>query len=733
MRLPTTFALFFILFQFGHKASGVEEIETPNYTLAITDPGFRIGITAGDRAVLPADARHGLSFLESPAEKSEKLSEKDGTTTYRVINTKAQTALVAITTKAHTVEVTITLESDKRGEISVRAACPGPSFGLGDHGGWEPNANLSTTQKVYNLRHNGSSRRFLSSFLIFPEQGFAGASFEKQGGSVSIGPDRYEMAKAATTKQTFYFYVGRMEEIYAAYRETRIDRGFPGVVPKMEGFELGWESWDLLKWKTTAATCQRSIGGFLDRGYPIRWAVTGSGFWEKDGTTVNFGRYDPVKYPDSDATAPPDFGNWAAKKRVRWMIGQRTNFVEVGGPHSSKPGESGASVFDTSPDSHEGIKLRYFLKNERGQIEKFTSKYYPTVPCYLLDGNAPGAAAWFSKLYLKWGAGGIKEDTMMAVPDHTIFNHPMRLISEGGALVMARCAAYSSPGTLTRVNDTFGSKSMTLRTPINYLQYAASAAPNVYSDTAGFASMRYPKSSVRHAWLLALTAGMSVSDSPWNHNWSVEDEAKFKKVVDLHYELGPYLHSAAVDSYATGYPHTMTPLPIAFPGDPATMELASKAKRQFEWMIGPSLLATPLLHSEYGKSNRMNIYLPAGEWVDFETGESHTGPTMLKGFEMPLGKTPLFVGGKGVFVSRKDTSSMEAVVFPIARDGSRYEFTFPDGKATCSVVNNNRGWDHSSLRVSDGAASVPFKFDMRTGAIRFSIKPGGRYELTGGK
>jgi alpha-glucosidase (family GH31 glycosyl hydrolase) len=286
------------------------------------------------------------------------------------------------------------------------------------------------------------------------------------------------------------------------------------------------------------------------------------------------------------------------------------------------------------------------------------------------------------------------------------------------------------------VEDTFGAKGMTLRCPINYLQYAASAAPNVYSDTVGFGSMGNVTSTLRHAWMLSLTAGMAVSDSPWNRKWSNADQAKLRKAIDFHYQIGPYLHSSAVDSHTTGYPHSLTPLPIAFPDDPATYDLASNQKRQFQWMIGPSLLAAPLLHENYPTSNKLNITLPTGQWIDIETGTVYTGPVTLTDFEMPLDKTPIFVGGKGVYVARRDENSpLQAVVFPIATGGSRYTFTHPDGRSTSTVVNHNAGWNGATLEVTDTKTGSAEKFtvDAITGAIRFNLLPGHSYALTGGQ
>lgn len=711
-------------------------VSTPNYQISIMDPGFRVEVSTAKGIALPADANAGLDFSGHPAVSSVEIYRAEGLVRFRVTNRNGQTALAELKTSAHTVAVTITPENGTPGVITLRTGSPGPAYGLGDRGAWEPNANLATQQKIYPIRHDGGRYRWLSSFLIFPQSGAAGACFERKGGEISIGPDAYSMSNQSAMSQRFYYFIGSMEDIYAAWRDVRIAEGYPGVAPNMAGFELGFETWDRLRWNTNAASAKAAIEEFLEHGYRIRWAVTGSGFWQPKGTTTSFGLYDFSKYPESNPTLPPDFGDWCQQHGIRWMIGQRTNFVPPGGPYSSKPGQSGATVFETSPNAQEGIDRGYFLTDDSGHHVKVRSNIFPTVPCLLLDGNAPGAAAWFKQLYDGWGVDGVKEDTMMAVPDHTIFNAPMRAIAESGDLVMARCGAYSSPGTLTRVEDTFGAKGMTLRCPINYLQYAASAAPNVYSDTVGFGSMGNVTSTLRHAWMLSLTAGMAVSDSPWNRKWSNADQAKLRKAIDFHYQIGPYLHSSAVDSHTTGYPHSLTPLPIAFPDDPATYDLASNQKRQFQWMIGPSLLAAPLLHENYPTSNKLNITLPTGQWIDIETGAVYTGPVTLTDFEMPLDKTPVFVGGKGVYVARLDENSpLQAVVFPIATGGSRYTFTHPDGRSTSTVVNHNAGWNGATLEVTDTKTGSAEKFtvDAITGAIRFNLLPGHSYALAGGQ
>lgn len=716
------------------QSASADAVVSEHYRVEIENPGFRMAVMTQAGVALPAAPAIGLSFLGSGVASSQVLSHTENTAVYRVVNGSGHTALVRLITKAHAIEFRVTLENGLTGNISMRTGSPGPAYGLGDLGAWEKNANLATTQKTYAIKNDGGGRRWVSSFLVFPQQGAAGACFDRQHGEVSIGPDYYQMANTAASEQTFYYFIGSMEEIYAAWRETRITEGYPGVLPNLDGFELGFETWDLLRWNTNAATCQEAIQGFVDRGYKVRWAVTGSGFWQTQGTTTSFGLYDFGKYPETKAPLPPDFGDWCAERSIRWMIGQRTNFVKIGGPHSSEPGESGVRIFDTSPNSQEGIDKGYFLKDKENTLVERTSSCFPTVPCYLLDGNLPGAAAWFKELYDEWGVGGVKEDTMMATPDHTIFNAPMYAIAESGDLVMDRCGAYTSPGTLARINDTFGAKSMTLRCPINYLQYAASGAPNVYSDTVGFGGMDDVTSTMRHAWLLALTAGMAVSDSPWNRGWSEEDEAKLKKVIDFHYALGPYLYSSAIDSFNTGYPHTMTPLPIAFPDDSNTYNLAGNTTQQFQWMIGSSLLAAPLLHKNYKKTSRMNIYLPAGRWILFDTGEVFEGPKTLTDFTMPLEQPPVFVGGTGILLLRAPKDDhLYAEIYSVSKEDQKASFYFKGGGNAITIENNlkGNGIKNAFVREEVIGKTVPHWLDEKRKAIVFMPEKNRHYTVLG--
>jgi hypothetical protein len=116
--------------------------------------------------------------------------------------------------------------------------------------------------------------------------------------------------------------------------------------------------------------------------------------------------------------------------------------------------------------------------------------------------------------------------------------------------------------------------------------------------------------------------------------------------------------------------------------------------------------------------------------MDYDTGEIHTGPKLLRGFALPPGKTPLFVGGKGVVVMRElRGQALKAVVYPVAPRGSAYQFTHRDGTTRSTIACSHSGW--GDLRVLDTTDNKPVAFerDGKNQAARFDIVPGHNYRI----
>jgi alpha-glucosidase (family GH31 glycosyl hydrolase) len=108
----------------------------------------------------------------------------------------------------------------------------------------------------------------------------------------------------------------------------------------------------------------------------------------------------------------------------------------------------------------------------------------------------------------------------------------------------------------------------------------------------------------------------------------------------------------------------MTPLPVAFPDDPQVYGRENDRARGYEWLIGESLLATPLYGNDYDTASARDVYLPAGKWMDYDTGKVYGGGRVLPNFSLPVGKTPLFVGGSGIVVEREG-QQVVARVYPL--------------------------------------------------------------------
>lgn len=702
------------------EKSGSTELKFGAERVSVEPAGFRFKFTDTTGTILaPAHAQTGLRLEGQSVTATEAHSDRPGH--YTVMTAQGLKANVSVETSEGLVSITVAPEKEGACRVDLSLGGLPVAYGLGDAGGWSGKLNLVTDKNVrYSLVNNGSSKRWQSSFVIFPHNGLAGVVFGGKQPSVLLGPEAYTMTVTVNKPVTFHYMSGDMPTIYGNYKKLLVDNGFPWIKPKSRWFELGWESWAALGYQTRDETVLESISGFQKKGYPIRWAITGSGFWEEGGTTTSFGKFGK-KFPD-----PVAFKTKLHEQDVKWMIGLRTNFVLPGGPHipvgTKRDFNLKGEFFNGNPLSTVGVDQDYFVKDPSGNLVLKTSRYFPIVPCYLLDGRNPQAVDWYADYYRSWGVDGIKEDTMMDVGSDLldIFNDPIARLADEGALVMARCGSYSSSGTLLRINDTHV-KDMSQRTPINYLHYAASGAPNVYSDTVGFRQMKkYTNKVVRHAWLMAVTAGLAVGEVPYG--WNEKQQGLFKRPFDFHYQIGPYLYDAAMKSYLSGYPYTLTPLGIAYPNDANVAEPA-----HYQWMAGESLLCAPLVKNH--ESSKMDLYLPEGPWFDYDTGKKYQGPKLLKDFAMPRDKTPCFVGGKGVLVTREsDDAPLTARIYPIIKESSLFIFTHPDGTSE-SVITLNSWKGMPVVKNTTTGEVVPVILDEKSGSVSFALLPGNNYQL----
>ena len=114
------------------------------------------------------------------------------------------------------------------------------------------------------------------------------------------------------------------------------------------------------------------------------------------------------------------------------------------------------------------------------------------------------------------------------------------------------------------------------------------------------------------------------------HNAAVEPICR--KFLELRYRLLPYNYTLMREACDSGLP-PMRALWLQYPGDPEAVKLGD------EYLWGPDFLVAPVVE----KGSRVRrLYLPAGGWFDYFSGERIAGPRWIDR-PVDLATLPLFV------------------------------------------------------------------------------------------
>lgn len=732
-------------------------IKRTNYTFRLEKKGCRYAFFRPDGKLIAGfHSQSGVQLSAAsdtiPADANvEKIIQENDTLLEYLVATQNRTRA---TVRFHLYDAYVRLqvrpevagktESAPSFVMDARTAPLSPAYGLGDHGGYGASTNVSGFASNQFL-DTDNGHRFVSNFTVFPAQGMAQVLFEKGHKRVAVTQAENRLGAANVRAINVYYFFGTMPEIYQQYALVRKQGGYPDLKPKYAFFDVGYEAFGSLGWNTYQTSVQQDMETYLKKGYPIKWAVVGSGFWKGErknpweGATTSFGIWDDTAQPGRKDSLPnpryPDvagFKQFFIKRDILLLLGLRINFKSV-------PADSGYYLLENDGVfTRQGLENQYFVTRSSGKPGTF-SVNFPQGNVYLLDGNNSQALQWYKAGVKKWGVRGFKEDTMLKdgvkLNDDAKCNAVNEMLMREGYYVMARNAAYSVPGDIIRLEDTkYGFDQD--RPVINVLNYAASGAPNTYPDIVAGKYLTLPLTEdqkryfVRNALFAAVCPAMSVGLGPWQMENKAYEKA-VKKAVDWHHQFAPYIYSAAVESYLTSYPHTMTPLPITFPDDTSTYHLASKARRQYAWMLGASLLATPAYGNDYATVQTRDVYLPEGTWMDYETGQVFQGPHTLKNYSFPDDKIPVFVGGKGILVSQgENIDDLWAAVYPVTSGKSVYTYYYPDGQTSSRIASQVTNWA-MPVSVTDVTTHQSLTVDYVAGnhAIRFRLTAGHDYVI----
>lgn len=176
---------------------------------------------------------------------------------------------------------------------------------------------------------------------------------------------------------------------------------------------------------------------------------------------------------------------------------------------------------------------------------------------------------------------------------------------------------------------------------------------------------------------------------PWLFGEQAEKIAKTS--IELKYQLQPYLYTFAREAYDTGIP-ILRALVLEYPKDEKTYKIDD------QFMFGEAFLIAPVVEKDV---KQRSIYLPKGEWVDYNNPTiTYSGNTTLE-YPVTLETIPMFVKAGSIipkspimpYIGALKNAPMILEIFPSTKT-NRFELYEDDGE-----TNNYKNDDFSVTTI----------------------------------
>ena len=162
------------------------------------------------------------------------------------------------------------------------------------------------------------------------------------------------------------------------------------------------------------------------------------------------------------------------------------------------------------------------------------------------------------------------------------------------------------------------------------LNLAIGGFPFYGSETGGYPDPPGNNVTIRWAQFSSFCPIFETAGTPYKYSTYYRDI--FRKYSELYTRLFPYRWTYAKIAHEKGHPITRA-LVLEYPDDPAGYN------EKYEYLFGEWILVAPVVS---GGSSR-DVYLPAGEWIDWWDGKRVDGGKTLPDYSAEEKKIPLFV------------------------------------------------------------------------------------------
>ena len=214
---------------------------------------------------------------------------------------------------------------------------------------------------------------------------------------------------------------------------------------------------------------------------------------------------------------------------------------------------------------------------------------------------------------------------------------------------------------------------------------------------------------------IAILFGM---DHPYYHepwHYGKEALANFIKYDSLRYTLIPYLYSSTYEMSKTGRP-VMSALVLDYQNDENVYSISD------QYLFGKSMMVCPV--TTKGALSR-SIYLPGGEWFDYNTGQRYSGRQYFA-LLTPLDVLPIFVKGGAIipsqpamqYVDEKPVDLLTVDVYPAGK--SDFDLYEDDGLS----LAYQKG-EFAITKMESNLSAAQWSFTIASPKGRFTPSPHG--------